>query len=157
MFDYKNNIEVSTLRTVGRRTQADLDLPRPRSTPSPTFLTPSGSSSLVCKPLELVLTLFIRHSTYPGSAATAMMPLTPANNWTATVMFVSRPAAVSRVSKLADPPYLLTVRWNRPSARPMGHYMEREAPSPFTAARRPLTLFTARRSPPTPPTALVCR
>ncbi|BGP18930.1 hypothetical protein JCM10213_005483 [Rhodosporidiobolus nylandii] len=25
--------------------------------------------------------------TYPGSAATAMMPLTPANNWTATVMF----------------------------------------------------------------------
>ncbi|KAK4052086.1 hypothetical protein OIV83_002380 [Microbotryomycetes sp. JL201] len=25
--------------------------------------------------------------TYPGSAATAMMPLTPANNWTATLMF----------------------------------------------------------------------
>ncbi|TNY18275.1 copper radical oxidase [Rhodotorula diobovata] len=25
--------------------------------------------------------------TYPGSAATAMMPLTPANNWTATIMF----------------------------------------------------------------------
>ncbi|KAI5479758.1 glyoxal oxidase [Pseudohyphozyma bogoriensis] len=31
----------------------------------------------------------IPHSvrTYPGSAATAMMPLTPANNWTATIMF----------------------------------------------------------------------
>ncbi|BGO97295.1 Copper radical oxidase [Rhodotorula toruloides ATCC 204091] len=25
--------------------------------------------------------------TYPGSAATALMPLTPANNWTATIMF----------------------------------------------------------------------
>lgn len=25
--------------------------------------------------------------TYPGSAATAMMPLTPANNWTATILF----------------------------------------------------------------------
>lgn len=25
--------------------------------------------------------------TYPGSAATAMMPLTPANNWTATLVF----------------------------------------------------------------------
>jgi hypothetical protein len=25
--------------------------------------------------------------TYPGSAATAMLPLTPANNWTATLMF----------------------------------------------------------------------
>ncbi|BGP45591.1 hypothetical protein JCM10450v2_001410 [Rhodotorula kratochvilovae] len=25
--------------------------------------------------------------TYPGSAATAMLPLTPANNWTATIMF----------------------------------------------------------------------
>lgn len=27
--------------------------------------------------------------TYPGSAATAMLPLTPANNWTATIIFVS--------------------------------------------------------------------
>lgn len=26
--------------------------------------------------------------TYPGSAATAMLPLTPANNYTATIMFV---------------------------------------------------------------------
>lgn len=26
--------------------------------------------------------------TYPGSAATAMLPLTPANNWTATLLFV---------------------------------------------------------------------
>jgi hypothetical protein len=25
--------------------------------------------------------------TYPASAGTAMMPLTPANNWTATIMF----------------------------------------------------------------------
>lgn len=52
--------------------------------------------------------------TYPGSAATAMMPLTPANNWTATILFVS----------LADPKYR---RFSTPSNVP--HTLSAEVPT----------------------------